>query len=553
MTRRGLCVVAFTMVLLVVGGGCRKDECERGEDDCDLLTECIATPDGHVCTACPIGWEDVDGDGTQCEENDECATGMDNCAPEVSCTNEEGGFTCGACPSGYQDTNGDGTLCDDVDECDAGTDACDVLAGCINVIGGFFCGTCPAGYDDTYGDGTECVNIDECALGIDNCDPAVTCTDVDGGFECGCCPSGYGDPYGDGSVCVDEDECALEEDDCDPLAGCINLPGGFECGPCPPGYDDRNGDGTLCEWGCGNGLRRPLEGCDDGNLDDGDGCSDECVVEGTSLPVSCSIGFGQPNAMFLTVTDTGVIYFGNSAGGPIRIHSVAPDCTLTQDLFDHDITAGGGVALGEDLYLGGSKSANPWGTFVQKWSPVGGLTTLYFEEIAHYYGFAAADSSTFYLGRPDEIRKVETAATSTVYREFFGNDLTYDPVGERLLAVDLYTIYADNGVDDFEPLYSLPGFPGIPAIDDEGYLYVPCWLLDPWDPIDPLLIPCPGGSVWVIAPDGSQAAPFMDAFALVDEVAWDPAEDELVLLAKVGEPYFGPALFRVPLGGGGAR
>ncbi|MBW2256527.1 MAG: hypothetical protein JRI25_18290, partial [Deltaproteobacteria bacterium] len=301
---------------------------------------------------------------------------------------------------------------------------------------------------------------------------------------------------------------------------------------------------------------RPLEGCDDGNLDNGDGCSDECVMEGTALTMFSVTGSRYGGALFLTVTDTGVVYLGQLTGGgtPLQVNSVAPDGTVTADLFEPDITSSGNaVALGEDLYLGGSRNGNPWGTFVQKWSPAGGLTTLYFEEIAYYYGFAAADSGTFYLGRPDEIRTVETAATSTVYREFFGNDLTYDPVGERLLAVDLYTIYADNGVDDFEPLYSLPGFPGIPAIDDEGYLYVPCRLVDPWDLFDPQLIPCPGGSVWVIAPDGSEAAPFVDAFALVERVAWDPAEDELVILTERDPVYLEPLLYRVPLGTGGAR
>ncbi|MBW2253094.1 MAG: hypothetical protein JRI25_00690, partial [Deltaproteobacteria bacterium] len=106
MTIRAFCTVVGAMCLLLLDGGCRKDECERGEDDCDPLTECIATPDGHVCTACPSGWEDVDGDGTQCKEIDECALKTDNCAPEVSCANETGGFSCGACPTGYLDTNG---------------------------------------------------------------------------------------------------------------------------------------------------------------------------------------------------------------------------------------------------------------------------------------------------------------------------------------------------------------------------------------------------------------------------------------------------------------
>ncbi|MBW1879996.1 MAG: hypothetical protein JRI25_18295 [Deltaproteobacteria bacterium] len=541
MTSRILWSLVGAVPLLLVAGGCRKDACERGEDHCDLLTECIATPDGYVCSACPSGWEDVFGDGTRCLDFDQCALGTDNCAPEVTCSNEAGGFSCGACPTGYLDTNQDGTLCTDIDECAAGTDDCDLLAGCVNVIGSFFCGTCPDGYEDIHGDGTLCTDLDECVLEIDNCDPAVTCTDVDGGFECGLCPQGYQDLYGDGSMCADEDECTLELDDCDPVAQCVNTPGAFYCGPCPPDYHDPNGDGTLCEPICSDDLRQPFEGCDDGNLDNGDGCSDECLVEGTSLAVFSGTGAGQYYPIFLTVSDSGVVYVGKSTGGgPMLIHSVAPDGTLTEDIFATEISYGAdGVALGEDLYLGGSSQG--WGTAVQKWSPTGGLTTLYHEVITYYGGFAAADTSTFYLGDNDEILTVTGPDSSTVYRTFYGQHITYDPVGDRLLAVKAgNNLYEDNKVDDFEPLYTFSlGEPGIPAIAGEGYLYVPC-RYNTGPPYDPEYSPCPGGSVWVIAPDGSEAAPIVDAFAEVHRVAWDPATDELVLYANAN-------LYRVPL------
>ncbi|MBW1878953.1 MAG: DUF4215 domain-containing protein [Deltaproteobacteria bacterium] len=542
MTIRFLGLLAGAVPVLLLAGGCRKDACERGEDDCDPLTECIATLDGYACTACPNGWEDVHGDGTECRDLDECALGTDNCAPQGTCTNQAGGFSCGACPAGYLDTHGDGTVCDDVDECDAGTDDCDALAVCINVIGGFFCGACPSGYEDTHGDGTLCTDLDECALETDNCDPAVTCTDVDGGFECGPCPEGYEDIHGDGLVCGDEDECALEEDDCDPVAQCVNTPGGFYCGPCPPGDADPNENGTLCEPSCGDGVREPLEGCDDGNRDNGDGCNDACIVEGTGLAVFS----GGGNSMFLTVSDAGVVYLGAFTGGaPLRIHAVAPDGTVTQDIFVPEITSSGsGAAVGEDFYLGGSRNADPWGTFIHKWSPTGGLSTICFEEIAYYYGFAAPDPSTFYLGDFAEIRTVTGADSSTVYREFRGADILWDPVGERLLAVSGDTLYEDDGVDDFYPLYTFEaGNPGLPAIDDAGYLYVPCW--EEWgDEHD--RIPCPSGALWVVAPDGSEAAPLVDSAHLVHRVAYDPAQDELVLQMV-------PYLYRVPLDEGGAR
>lgn len=35
----------------------------------------------------------------------------------------------------------------------------------------------------------------------------------------------------------------------------------------------------YCHPKCGDGVRVPSEGCDDGNTKDGDGCSSSCIVE----------------------------------------------------------------------------------------------------------------------------------------------------------------------------------------------------------------------------------------------------------------------------------
>ncbi|MEA3249703.1 MAG: hypothetical protein U9Q03_05110 [Patescibacteria group bacterium] len=57
----------------------------------------------------------------------------------------------------------------------------------------------------------------------------------------------------------------------------------------PPGCKDPAEDGTGCIWlgaslagsNCGNGVLSDGEACDDGNRRDGDGCSSECLHEGT--------------------------------------------------------------------------------------------------------------------------------------------------------------------------------------------------------------------------------------------------------------------------------
>ncbi len=235
---------------------------------------------------CPPGYDDVNGDGTRCDDIDECQLGKHNCDPLASCTNQPGGFTCGACPAGYDDVNGDGTRCNDIDECQLGSHTCDPLASCMNQPGGFACGGCPAGYDDVSGDGTRCDDIDECAASnLNDCDAHASCTNTSGSYTCTCAagyvgsgtscfPAAGCDPSkptachaaascvevedqghvcschpgyeGDGTRCEDIDECKLGKHNCDRLVSCTNQHGGFVCGACPAGYDDVNGDGTRC-------------------------------------------------------------------------------------------------------------------------------------------------------------------------------------------------------------------------------------------------------------------------------------------------------------------
>ncbi|MBN2530997.1 MAG: choice-of-anchor D domain-containing protein [Deltaproteobacteria bacterium] len=222
------------------------NECTAGIHNCDPLTTCTNTIGGFVCSACPSGYTDTNGDGTQCDDINECTLGADNCDSLTTCTNTTGAFTCSACPSGYTDTNGDGTLCVDINECTAQTDNCDDLTTCINNVGGFTCSACPSGYADTNSDGTLCVDINECSLGTDNCDSLTMCTNTAGGFTCSECPSGYTDTNGDGTLCNDINECTAQLDNCDDLTTCINNVGGFFCSACPSGYADTNSDGTEC-------------------------------------------------------------------------------------------------------------------------------------------------------------------------------------------------------------------------------------------------------------------------------------------------------------------
>ncbi|EKX40454.1 hypothetical protein GUITHDRAFT_113482 [Guillardia theta CCMP2712] len=96
-----------------------------------------------------------------------------------------------------------------------------------------------------------------------------------GATICSVCSVGKTSSPGAKSVtdCVEPDPCIHQV--CDLRATCAQVPGSFTC-TCLIGY---LGDGFTCAPICGDGLKQPEEGCDDGNTDLGDGCSSHCTVE----------------------------------------------------------------------------------------------------------------------------------------------------------------------------------------------------------------------------------------------------------------------------------
>jgi cysteine-rich repeat protein len=159
------------------------------------------------------GETDVDCGGTcpvNCEDGKDCKVGSD-CISQVCETNDMGFLKCVSPPCGDLDVSG-------LETCDDG-----------NTAGGDGCSaTCQA-------------------------EPGFTC-------------SGPG-------ACVDTDECAEGTDNCPMGTACENLPGTFTC-DCDPGFT-YDAAAMECVAGCGDGDKKnPPEACDDANVADGDGCTE---------------------------------------------------------------------------------------------------------------------------------------------------------------------------------------------------------------------------------------------------------------------------------------
>ena len=186
------------------------------------------------------------------------AGGQDVC-PDGFCTGPENPSNCPAdCPT----LCGDGTL-DPGEQCDDGNttsgDCCsstcqfEYLTVCRPAAGTCdLAETCPIASATCPADAKR---TSVCRAAAGDCDVAESCNGVSNS-----CPSNTLKPNGtscnDGDVCTSPDECQS--------GSCVG--GAVTCG-----------NGTV-ETSCG-------EECDDGNTQDGDGCSADCLAEGGGIPV----------------------------------------------------------------------------------------------------------------------------------------------------------------------------------------------------------------------------------------------------------------------------
>jgi hypothetical protein len=239
------------------------------------------------------------------------------CTEPATCKEADGKAAC-ACPSGYDDTKGDGSECKDKDECASADDfECDSHATCENKPGSYEC-KCKAGY---AGDGKSC----KCADGY--VEGEGTCLANDGGkcdddLDCEngncvsgiCCASSCGTPDGicktaEGATCKDGKTCEYpvspDGEACDDGDACLSgstcKTGACQTGTTPVDCNDGNSctdDSCDSTFGCRNANNTST--CDDASA-----CTtaDRCLngvcagmstVDCTAAADSCNSGVCNP-------------------------------------------------------------------------------------------------------------------------------------------------------------------------------------------------------------------------------------------------------------------
>jgi cysteine-rich repeat protein len=315
----GVCVhVANTDPCASDGNVCTNDVCSAGVCGHVANTAPCAS-DGNPCT------DDVCGggtckhvnntapcsDGNACTQADTCSGGSCVGANPVVCTALDQCHVVGTCAPATgicsNPTKINGSACNDVnactrtDTCQAGTctggnpvvctalDQCHVVGTCAPATG--TCSNPTKANGSGCNDANPCTQTDTCQAGVcsganpvicaplDQCHVAGTCTPATGVCTNPFQPNGT--PCNDGNQCTITDMCTNGQ-----CAGNTMTCGdGITQGACGEGCDDGNmvnGDGcdnNCTPTGCGNGIVTAAEQCDDHDLTGGDGCSATCTIE----------------------------------------------------------------------------------------------------------------------------------------------------------------------------------------------------------------------------------------------------------------------------------
>ena len=370
------------------------EDCSDGnpctDEVCDPEVGCVISmnkgpcDDGDLCTvgdSCALG-ECMGGPALLCDDGNICTT--DQCKPGVGC---EFVPTAGQCEDGNACTLEDvcsagkcvaGKMlkCDDSNPCTA--DSCDPAVGCTEVA-----------TEGECSDGNPCTVADLCVNGECQAGPQMDCDDDNVCTQDACDPQTLctNSPVAGG--CDDEDVCT-QQDSC--VAGkCVgSAPLDCNLGELCTSYTCHPVDGCQATPEapcCGNNVQENPEECDDGNANNGDGCSANCLVENTvkcsnNSTVDCNPGGVTliPSSAFVDQNPpagwTQCAGFTNTSGNDVSANLLG-NCmntsrlrvkvwnsggVLEEDVYDQDISLGS--SFPDWNYLGGgSMDAKPKFTY----------------------------------------------------------------------------------------------------------------------------------------------------------------------------------------------
>ena len=353
------------------GNQCTDDACHP-VDGCTHMPQLIACDDESLCTnddkclgafcvgtkvSCDDGSECTKdsceptlgcfnqplNDGTPCQGGapNKCMSGECVCIPDClykHCGPDGCGATCGQCSDKHTCVSdlcvkdcGNGVCGEDESQCMCPAD-CGVCPGCCKA------GQCHPGDDDVGcgsngGSCTACYGAKSCIkgkcadfCGNDLCGEKESCYSCP--EDCNCCGDVACEAWAfedcvscpqDCGLCCGNDACQPEvgEDCASCPADCGSCCGNGECGEinnaetcstCAP-------DCGPCPAECGNGVVEGGEPCDDGNFEDGDGCSADCFLEFAETPAPSTVivtelmrnpkGLADDNAEWVELTNVG--------------------------------------------------------------------------------------------------------------------------------------------------------------------------------------------------------------------------------------------------------
>lgn len=287
-----------------------------------------ATCEDEKCV-CPGGYEDVDGDGSECKDIDECKERTAECSRGSVCKNEPGGYKCECSGPAYEQDGDDCKCAEGYERNDdgfcAGDDgkACDDGIDCKNgnCEGGICCAvSCGEPGECQVTDGAKCSEDGKSCI-YPRAEDGTSCDDGKACTRDGTCKAGKCQESKEPTNCNDNNPCT--DDSCEEPTGCRNVNNTATCddgtsctsddkcsaGVCKGVEKDCSAESDVCNVGacdresgeCVKEPRKTSVTCDDNNsCTTGDSCKDGMCVGSTSAcganATGCEPGSeGEPN------------------------------------------------------------------------------------------------------------------------------------------------------------------------------------------------------------------------------------------------------------------